>query len=117
MKTAHPASLPPGPRLSGGISRSTAASITAASSAVKNIHGPGRTTTGGVAVPASHGRPPASVRARAKVVPTKKNAAAEPSNKRLDGCNEVVQLMVTLLSLKSTLHTASAAFATAPPTI
>src|ERR1700722_3579812 len=101
MNTAHPASLPPGPRLSGGISRSTAASIVAASSAVKNIQGPGRTTPGGVAVPASHGRPPARVRAWARVVQAKTNAAAEVSNKRRDRFEEVIWFIVTLSYFKS----------------
>ena len=95
LGSAHPASFPPGPRLSGGIRRSTAASITAASSAVKNIQGPGRTITGGVAVPASHGRLPLRVRARAKVVPTRTNAAADANNERRDGCEEIMRCMVT----------------------
>src|SRR3984885_767646 len=95
MNTAHPASFPPGPRLSEGIKRSTAASITAASSAVKNIQGPGRTTTGGVAVPASHGRLPLRVRARAKVVPTRTNAVADANNERRDGCEEIMRCMVS----------------------
>src|SRR5664279_1841830 len=79
MKTAHPASLPPGPRSSGGIRRSTAASISAASSAVKNIHGPGRTSVGGLAAPGSHGRAPFSVRARATVEPATSSAAVDAS--------------------------------------
>ena len=112
MNTAHPASLPPGPRLSGGIRRSTTASITAASSAVKNIQGPGSTTTGGVAVPASQGSPPATARACAKVVPTKKNAAAELSNKRRDGCEQVIRFMATLWHLTSALQIAPAACST-----
>src|SRR3954452_25147902 len=85
MKTAQPASLPPGPRSSAGISRATAASIKAASSEVKNIHGPGRTGTGGLAVPASQGMPPLKMRARATAVPEKRNAVAEVSRTRRDG--------------------------------
>src|SRR5271169_4861413 len=81
MNTAHPASLPPGPRSSGGIRRSTAASISAASSAVKNIQGPGRTGKGGEAAPASQGIPPEMVRERAPV-PATSRAAVEASNER-----------------------------------
>src|SRR5450631_4357421 len=82
MKTAQPASLPPGPRSSGGIRRSTAASISEASSDVKNIHGPGRTSAGGVAVPGSHGMPPLRVRARPALVPATSKAAVETRSER-----------------------------------
>src|SRR5271154_1954244 len=77
MNPAPPASLPPGPRSSGGISRSTAASTSAASSAVKNIQGPGRTCSGGGAVPGDHGISPEIVRALPLVIPTIKKAAVE----------------------------------------
>src|SRR5438270_5043854 len=46
MKTAQPASLPPGVSGSGGMTRSTIASIAVASSAVKNCQGPGRSKSG-----------------------------------------------------------------------
>src|SRR5882757_2756680 len=84
MKTAHPASLPPGPRSSRGISRSTVASTSDASSDVKNCQGPGRTGTGGVAVPGRHGMPPLTVRASPEVVLVKKIAALDASNERRD---------------------------------
>src|SRR5262249_13280577 len=48
MNTAQPASLPPGVCGSGGISRSTSASMAAPSSAVKYTQGPGRTALGGL---------------------------------------------------------------------
>src|SRR5882672_11309946 len=75
MKTAQPTSLPPGPRSSGGISRSTAA---------KNCHGPGRTGIGGVAVPGRHGMPPVIVRASPDVVLVRRTAAADASSERRD---------------------------------
>src|SRR5665647_2637384 len=84
MNTAQPVSFPPGPRLSGGISRSTAASTSAASSAVKNIQGPGRTIAGADAVPGFHGMPPISVRARPDDVPATKRAAVETRKERRD---------------------------------
>src|SRR5215468_10981115 len=58
MKTAHPASLPPGVCGSGGINRSTSASTAAASSAVKYVHVPGFTAVGGAPAFGSHGMPP-----------------------------------------------------------
>src|SRR5665213_1780392 len=88
MKTAQPASLPPGPRSSGGIRRSTAASTKEASSDVKNIQGPGRTNIGGLASPGCHGIPPVRVRARPAVVPAKSSAAVETSSERRDSLDE-----------------------------
>ncbi len=67
-----------------GISRSTAASISAASSAVKNIHGPGRAGSGGVAVPGDHGIAPEIVRALPLVIPAIKKAAVEYNSDRRD---------------------------------
>src|SRR6201984_459086 len=56
MKTAQPASLPPGVCGSGGINRSTSASTAAPSSAVKYIHGPGVTAVGGAPASGAHGK-------------------------------------------------------------
>src|SRR5665647_1020288 len=88
MKTAQPASLPPSPRSSDGIRRSTAASIKAASSDVKNIQGPGRTRAGGFAAPGSHGMPPLRVRARPSAVLATSSAAVEASSERRDNLAE-----------------------------
>src|SRR5579872_6816670 len=65
MKTAQPASLPPGVFGSGGIRRSTRASTEAASSAVKNSQPPGRTGIGGTPAEGCHGNLPTRMRARA----------------------------------------------------
>src|SRR4051795_1951871 len=83
MNTAHPASLPPAPRSSGGINRSTADSTIAASSPVKNSHGPGLHGAGGFAAPGSHGMLPLKTRAPADFEPSA-NAAAEPRKIRRD---------------------------------
>src|ERR1700757_4914034 len=82
MKTAHPQSLPPGISGSGGISRSTKASMAAPSSGVKNTHGPGLTASGGSPANGRHGipLPPANVRAPAARA-TSSNAV-EASNAR-----------------------------------
>src|SRR5450631_1623431 len=84
MNTAHPASLPPGPRPSGGIRRSTTASTTDASSDVKNIHGPGRTGTGGAPAPGTQGKPWLIVSARPIVVVASKKAALVARSDRRD---------------------------------
>jgi len=57
------------------------ASISAASSAVKNTHGPGRTGTGGVAEPGHHGMPRLMVRAEADVA-VMRRVAVDVSNER-----------------------------------
>jgi hypothetical protein len=49
---------------------------------VKNVQGPGRTGTGGVAVPGLHGMPWLMVRANPDVVLVKKAAAVEASSER-----------------------------------
>src|ERR1700720_1283315 len=84
MNTAHPASLPPGPRSSAGIRRSTAASTNEASSAEKNIHGPGRTAAGGLAVPGLHGIPSPIVEAPAEIEFAKRQTAVEARSERRD---------------------------------
>src|SRR3954470_11264369 len=82
MKTAHPASLPPAPWLSGGIRRSTTASIVAASSAVKKSQGPGRHGCGGLASPGTHGMAPLTTRACTRDGPATTQAIADPSSLR-----------------------------------
>src|SRR5258708_1892171 len=82
MKTAQPASLPPGVCGSGGISRSTSASIAAPSSGVKYTHGPGRTAVGGVPAFVAHGKLPLTTSARAEVAENSKVMAVVMSNSR-----------------------------------
>src|SRR5438105_2086583 len=77
MNTAQPASLPPGARGSGGISRSTNASTAAPSSGVKNSHGPGRTGVGGEPASGCHGRPPEIRRAQVDDDELKRKVNAE----------------------------------------
>src|SRR5215831_8558702 len=68
MKTAHPASLPPGVCGSGGISRSTSASMVTPSSAVKYAQGPGCTGVGGLPAFGAQGKLPFTSNAEAEVV-------------------------------------------------
>src|SRR5258706_6734380 len=82
MKTAQPASLPPGVSGSGGINRSTMASTAAPSSGVKNSHGPGRTNGGGTPASGFHGKPPAMVRARPEAVDKRSDSAVAASSSR-----------------------------------
>src|SRR5260370_27843067 len=82
MKTAQPASLPPGVCGSGGISRSTRGSIVAASSGVKYTHGPGCTAVGGVPAFVAHGKLPLTTSARAEVAENTKVMAVVMSNSR-----------------------------------
>src|SRR5271170_1278442 len=83
MKTAHPASLPPGVSGSGGMRRSTSASTAAPSLASKKIHAPGLTGWGGEPASGRQGsnsaRPPAAP-------PISRNAAL-PSNSRRRSLN------------------------------
>src|SRR5437899_13001738 len=82
MKTAQPASLPPGVCGSGGISRSTSASIAAPSSGVKYTHGPGCTAVGGVPAFVAHGKLPLTTSARAEGAENTKVMAVAMSNAR-----------------------------------
>src|ERR1700736_4135091 len=82
MKTAQPASLPPGVCGSGGISRSTSASIAAPSSGVKYTHGPGCTAVGGVPAFVAHGKLPLTTSARTEVAENTKVMAVVMSNSR-----------------------------------
>src|SRR6516164_6086994 len=82
MNAAHPASLPPVLSSSGGIKRSTAASTREASSAEKNVHGPGRAGIGGDAAPGSHGSPPVMMRAYVAAVLAITSAAVDASRDR-----------------------------------
>ena len=82
MKTAQPASLPPGVCGSGGISRSTSASTAAPSSEVKYTHGPGCTAVGGVPAFVAHGKLPLTISARAEVAENTKAMAVVTSNSR-----------------------------------
>src|SRR5580698_10265393 len=76
MKTAHPASFPPGVSGSGGMIRSTIASIALASSAVKNCQEPGRTESGGDEGKGDHGMRSRMIEARVSdVVPTNQSVA------------------------------------------
>jgi leucyl/phenylalanyl-tRNA--protein transferase len=96
--------LPPGPRSSGGISRSAAASIADASSAVKNIHGPGRTTVGGVAVPGAHGIAPLMDNARAALVLDTMSAAVEVRSSRRESRGETRVSTLVIPSLHHAAH-------------
>src|SRR3954452_14756530 len=82
MNTAQPASLPPAPRSSGGISRSTAAWTVAASSAMKNCHGPGRQGLGGFARLGLQGIAPVMIRALAETELTRMEAAEASKARR-----------------------------------
>src|SRR5438132_5718648 len=82
MKTAQPASLPPGVCGSGGISRSTSASTAAPSSGVKYTHGPGRTGVGGAPAFGAQGRLPLTIKARAEVVEKNNHPAVVASSSR-----------------------------------
>src|SRR6267142_2472637 len=82
MKTPQPASLPPGVCGSGGISRSTSASMAALSSGVKYTHAPGRTGVGGAPAFGAHGKLPFTVRARAEVVEKHNHTAVVASSSR-----------------------------------
>src|SRR5271169_113978 len=97
MKTAHPASLPPGPRSSAGIRRSTAASTSEVSSAEKNIHGPGRTAAGGLAVPGLHGIPCRIVEAPAEIESAKKQTAVEARSERRDMLARKTAFVIVML--------------------
>src|SRR6516165_2735705 len=68
MKTAQPASLPPGVCGSGGINRSRSASTAAPSCAVKYAHGPGRTGVGGLPAFGDQGRLSLTTNAETEVV-------------------------------------------------
>src|SRR5580704_6352848 len=68
MKTAQPASLPPGVCGSGGINRSTSASTAAPSSAVKYVQGPGLTSVGGAPAFCSQGKLPWTTPAKTEFV-------------------------------------------------
>src|SRR5262249_18402332 len=68
MKTAQPASLPPGVCGSGGIRRSTSASTAAPSSGVKYTQGPGGTGVGGLPAFGDQGKLPCTTNADAVVV-------------------------------------------------
>src|SRR5215813_6137649 len=76
MKTAQPASLPPGVCGSGGINRSTSASTAAPSSAVKYVHGPGFTAVGGAPAFGSHGKPLWTTPAKTELVEENNNVVA-----------------------------------------
>src|ERR1700750_1710028 len=76
MKTAHPASLPPGVCGSDGMIRSTIASIALASSTVKNFQGPGRSMCGADEGYGAQGTWPWITEARVNdVVPANQNVA------------------------------------------
>ena len=68
MKTAHPASFPPGVCGSGGISRSTSASMAVPSYGVKYTQGPGCTGVGGLPAFGDQGKLPFKSNAAAEVV-------------------------------------------------
>src|SRR5262245_47714338 len=85
MKTAQPTSLPPGVSGSGGMSRSTSASMAWASSAVKNRHGPVPAAPGGSAEPGLHGSEPLTISAFATSEPANKAAAVEVRSSRRFG--------------------------------
>src|SRR5262249_25238874 len=82
MKTAHPASLPPGVCGSGGISRSTSASMAPPSSAVKYAQGPGCTGVGGAPAFADQGKLPFTSNAEAEVVENMSEIAVVKSSSR-----------------------------------
>src|SRR5215831_6048293 len=82
MKTAHPASLPPGVCGSGGISRSTSASMVTPSSAVKYAQGPGCTGVGGLPAFADQGKLPFTSNAEAEVVENMSEIAVVNSSSR-----------------------------------
>src|ERR1700730_15494139 len=82
MKTAQPASLPPGVCGSGGISRATSASTAAPSSGVKYTHAPGRTGVGGAPAFGAQGKLPLTIRARAEVVEKNNHTAVVASSSR-----------------------------------
>jgi hypothetical protein len=79
MKTAHPASFPPGVSGSGGMMRSTMASTARPSGPVKKTHGPGLTGTGGLPAFGAQGRRSAMTAASADKPPSNQNAV--PANK------------------------------------
>src|SRR5262245_30455327 len=82
MKTAHPASLPPGVCGSGGISRSTSASMAAPSSGVKYTQGPGCTGAGGLPAFGDQGKLPFTSNAAAEVVENMSVMAVVKSSSR-----------------------------------
>src|SRR6516164_4098608 len=82
MKTAQPASLPPGVCGSGGINRSTSASTAAPSSAVKYVHGPGFTAVGGAPAFGSHGMRLWTTPAKTEFVENNKVVAVVSINSR-----------------------------------
>src|SRR6202030_2195630 len=82
IKTAQPASLPPGVAGSGGIMRSTMASIALASSAVKNCQGPGRSAWGADDGNGAHGMWSRMTEARVSDVVPANQIAAETRNLR-----------------------------------
>src|SRR3954454_419605 len=100
MKTAHPASLPPALRASGGMSRSTAASIVAASSALKNSHGPGRHGAGGFARLGLHGMGPLAMRACADTELATMQAAEASNRRRERRCDVMYVLAVARRALQ-----------------
>jgi hypothetical protein len=101
MNTAHPASLPPGPRSSAGIRRSTTASMSEPSSAKKNIHGPGCTGEGGLAVPGLHGIAWPIVKAPAETELVKRETAVEARSERRDILARKMAFVIVVLRTRS----------------
>src|ERR1700742_1587667 len=99
MKTAHPASLPPGVSGSGGMIRSTIASIALASSEVKNCQGPGRTNSGGDKGNGDHGMRSRMMDARVSdVVPTNQSVADTRNLRRSIMTSPLLKANVTQLN-------------------
>src|ERR1700722_18840548 len=104
IKTAQPASLPPGVCGSVGIRRSTRASTALTSSGVKNLQTLGSTGCGGLAAPGAQGILPVTVSARTLEL---KAASAAPATRtwRRDcprGLNSLLMQRLPVESFRST---------------